>query len=284
LYIAWADSDEQTQRGYVAIGEADGYGGPLRAAVGVDLNGNVISVAIVDNKETRSWYDRVMSRGFLDFFPGKSYDEPFQLGVDIDSVSGATNTSRAIAESVLAGSQIVASELGFPVEEAAPPKIQFGIPEITLLALFAVGYIGHQRKFKYKKHTRWATMLVGLVVLGFIYNSPLTLSYIVKLTLGYWPQWQTNLYWYFLIGGILFVFTVDNKNPYCEWFCPFGAAQECLAVIGVAKVRSPGRYRRVLAWVQRIVTLTAVLLGVFFRSPGLSSYEIFGTLFSLVGT
>ena len=47
-------------------------------------------------------------------------------------------------------------------------------------------------------------MLVGLFVLGFVYNAPITLAYIVKLVLGYWPQWQTNLYWYFLIGGILF--------------------------------------------------------------------------------
>ncbi|HDD62487.1 MAG: hypothetical protein DRI65_05905 [Chloroflexota bacterium] len=54
-------------------------------------------------------------------------------------------------------------------------------------------------------------------------------------------QWQTNLYWYILVLGIIFVFSLDNKNPYCEWFCPFGAAQECMGSIGWAKVRSPGK-------------------------------------------
>ena len=89
---------------------------------------------------------------------------------------------------------------------------------------------------------------IGLVVLGFLYNSPVTLAYITKLLLGYWPQWQTNLYWYFLIGGILFVFTVDNKNPYCQWICPFGAAQECMGVIGGARSRGSRRFATVLRW------------------------------------
>src|SRR5690606_31513938 len=110
-------------------------------------------------------------------------------------------------------------------------------------------------------------------------NAPLTLAYFTKAILGYWPQWQTNLYWYFLLGGILFVFTVDNKNPYCEWFCPFGAVQECLGAIGGAKTLTPRRHRAWLNWLQRGLALGAILLGVFFRNPGLSSYELFGTLF-----
>jgi polyferredoxin len=123
-----------------------------------------------------------------------------------------------------------------------------------------------------------------MLVLGFIYNAPVTLAHVVRLVLGYWPQWQTNLYWYFLIGGILFVFTVDNKNPYCRWFCPFGAAQECMGAIGGAKARGAGAYHGLLKWLQRALALTAVLVGVYFRSPGLASYELFGTLFDLVGS
>jgi polyferredoxin len=127
-------------------------------------------------------------------------------------------------------------------------------------------------------------MLVGMVVLGFVYNLPLTLAFITKLMLGYWPQWQTNLYWYFLIGGILFVFTVDNKNPYCRWICPFGAAQECMGVIGGARSLSPGRFTAVLTWLQRILALAAIVVGVSLRSPGLASYELFGVLFDLLGS
>lgn len=82
-------------------------------------------------------------------------------------------------------------------------------------------------------------MLVGLLVLGFLDTRPLTLSDVNKILLGYWPTWQTNLSWYILIGGIFFVFTVDKKNPYCEWFCPFGAAQDCLGVLNGANTFAP---------------------------------------------
>jgi hypothetical protein len=283
LYSAWAKSSPDSLLGYVALGEADGYGGPFTMAVAVNLSGEVVGTAIADHKETPAWMDRVMKSDLLESLPGKTYSDPFVVDEDLDSVTGATASAKAIAEAVLTGSQAVARHLGLPVEPPSSAKIVFGFPEIVLIALFVVGYIGHQQAFKYKKQTRWVSMLVGLIVLGFIYNSPLTLAYITKLILGYWPRWQTNLYWYFLIGGIFLVFTVDNKNPYCEWFCPFGAAQECMAVIGGAKTRRPRRYYNWLKWLPRVLSLAAILLGVYFRNPGLSSYEVFGALFSLVG-
>ncbi len=284
IFAAWGDTAEETLLGYVVLGSGSGYGGPLEMAVAVSPAGEILNAVVVGSKETPAWMDRIEGSGLVASLLGKSYADPFVLGEDVDGVTGATYTSRAIAEAVLQGSRTAARRFNLPVAEASPPRIQFGLPEIVLLALFAVGYVGHQRVFKYKKQARWGSMLVGLLVLGFIYNSPLTLAYFIKLLLGYWPEWQTNLYWYFLIGGLLFVFTVDNKNPYCEWFCPFGAAQECLGAIGGAKVRIPRRHKTWLQWAQRLLALAAVLLGVFFRSPGLGSYELFGTLFGFVGS
>ncbi|MFC1959490.1 4Fe-4S binding protein [Chloroflexota bacterium] len=284
VYEAWADSAEETLLGYVVIGTADGYGGPLELAVAVDTEGVITDYNIVAYKETPTWMTRILNSRLPDSLVGKSYDDPFELGNDIDVVTGATYTSRAMAEAALYGSQDAARLLGFTVPEAPPPQIEFGIPEIVLLGLFAVGFVGHRREFRFKKQARWGSMIVGMMVLGFIYNLPLTLAYFVKAILGYWPQWQTNLYWYFLFFGILIVAIIDKKNPYCSWFCPFGASQECLGAVGGAKVRTPRKHRNWLIWAQRILALAAILLGVYFRSPGLSSYELFGTLFSFVGT
>ncbi len=284
-YAAYADDGADQLIGYVTIGEANGYGGPLQAAVGVDLEGNVSGLKVIKHRETPSWYRKVMESDYVSTLLGKSYQDAFQLGEDVDGVTSATYTSRAIAQAVLAGSREVAGEqLGLSLPSQAKPKIVFGVPEITLLALFGVGFIGHQGKFKYKKQLRWVAMLVGLVVLGFVYNAPLTLAYFNKLLLGFWPNWRTSLYWYLLLGGILFVFTVDNKNPYCYWFCPFGAAQECMGAVGGAKVYSPGRYRNFLMWLRRGVVWFAIVVALLFRSPGITSYEIFGTLFSFLGS
>ncbi|HEX9030033.1 MAG TPA: 4Fe-4S binding protein, partial [Anaerolineales bacterium] len=123
-----------------------------------------------------------------------------------------------------------------------------------------------------------------MVVLGFIYTMPFTIAQVVSLLSGFWPDWHNNLYWYLLLGGILFVTTVDAKNPYCAWFCPFGAFQECLATLSKAKLYRPRRWSNVLTWIQRGLALTAILLGLAFRRPGVAGYEPFPTLFDLRGT
>ena len=284
-FKAIQDKAEEPVIGYVSIATASGYGGPMKVAVAVDLEGNIHGISIVSTKETASWMRKVLATDFIESLSGKSYQDAFQLEADIDGITGATYTTRAIAEAAMIGSRYVAGKhLALDVPEEVTPSIEFGIPEITLIGLFALGYFGHQRKFKYKKQARWASMLIGMIVLGFIYTRPLTISDVNKFLLGFWPAWQTNVYWYLLIGGMLLVFTVDNKNPYCEWFCPFGAAQECMGVIGGAKPRSVGQSKNLLLWVQRGLAWLAIILALLFRNPGLSSYEIFGTLFDLTGS
>jgi len=283
-YAAYSNNSPEQLIGYITIGEANGYGGPMKVAVGIDPDGNLLGLAVMEQRETPSWFKRVTDSDFIQQLFGKSYTEPFELGNDVDGVTGATYTSRAIAEAVRRGSrEIASSQLGLPVPAQTSPPIQFGIPEIVLIALFAVGYVGHKRGFKYTKQVRWASMLIGMVVLGFIYTAPLTIAYINKFLLGFWPDWHTHLYWYLLIGGILFVFTVDNKNPYCSWFCPFGAAQECMGLIGGAKTRTPKQYRSLFKWLQRGLAWLAIVVALIFRNPGLTSYEVFGTLFDLQG-
>ncbi len=284
-FAAYASNSDEALIGYVTIGEAVGYGGPLKVAVGLDLAGNVVGTTVADHVETPSFFNRVNDGGFIDQLLGKPYSDPFQLGEDLDSITGATYTSRGLAEAALQGAQHIASQqLGLKVAVPLPPAIQFGIPEITVLALFAVGYFAHRPTFKYKKQARWAMLLTGLIVLGFWYNLPLTISKINTFLLGFWPQWQTNLYWYFLLGGIIFVLTADNKNAYCAWFCPFGAAQECLGLIGGAKLTGPRQYRRLFLWLQRGLAWAAIVIALLFRNPGITSYEVFGTLFSFTGS
>lgn len=284
-YVGWADDAENDRLGYVTIGTANGYGGPLTMAVAAtNPQGEIVGLVIAGHKETSAWMARVVDARLPETLIGKSYRDPFTVGDDVDGVTGATYTSKAIAEATLKGSQKAAQILGLPVSPPPPPEIQFGIPEILLVLLFAVGYFAHKRGFKYARQARWATMIAGMLVLGFVYNQPLTLSSVNKFLLGYWPEWQTNLYWYLLIGGMLFVFTVDNKNPYCQWFCPFGATQECFGLIGGAKIHSAGKYHNFLKWVQRGLAYAAILLALLFFNPGISSYEIFGAFFDLLGS
>jgi hypothetical protein len=205
----------------------------------------------------------------------------------VNSVTGATTSVRALADAARKASRSAASEnLGYAISPEPIPKIQFGIPEAVLVGLFLFGFIGRSRglPIKYKKIARWISMLTGLFVLGFVFNKPLTLVLVNKMLLGFWPHWQLHLYSYILLSGILFITLVDNKNPYCEWFCPFGSAQECLAIIGGDKKRPPKNVHVALRWIQRTLALGAIAAALFYRNPGISSYEVFGAFFHLIGT
>ncbi len=273
----------QTVIGWERVADAPGYAGSVQVLVGVNPAGQITGVKVVNQTETPSFYARIEDTEFTGNFANMVVTSPFQIGEDIDAVSRATITSRAITQAVQAASYTLAEQrLGLQVAREQKPII-FGLPEITLIALYAAAYIGHRRNFKHKKLVRWATMITGMVILGFVSNGPLTIAHFNSLLMGFWPDWQSNLYWFLLLGGILFVVTADNKNPYCQWFCPFGAAQECLGALGRAKYIHPQRGRTALKWIQRILALSAIMLALVLRNPGISSYEVFGTLFAFNG-
>ena len=283
-YAAWEDESKSRFLGFVTTGTADGFGGELKTVVAVDSSGSVQNLVIVEHKETASFFRRVESREFPQQLIGKRHSDAFVLEQDIQGVTGATYTTRALAESIRKASRkITSSNLGLDAIPEPSPPIQFGLPEILLIVLFIVGFFGRSRMFKHTKALRWISMITGLLFLGFIFNKPLNLTIINKLLMGYWPQWQLHLYWYLLIVGIVFIYNKDNKNAYCEWFCPFGAAQECLGLVGGAKVRTPDRLRAAARWLQRILALSAVIIALIYRNPSASSYEVFSTLFHLIG-
>jgi len=271
--------------GYAATSTAPGYGGPIDVLVGVDPNGVVLGVEIVAQRESPGFFRLVKKSDLIADYTGRAVTDPLRLGDDLDAITGATVSTEGVTNAVRAAVRTLAVTA---LDTTLPPEstpIKFGAPEIVLILLFAAGYIGHRiRKPALKKRVRWGTLLAGMIFLGFIYTAPLTITMIASLLSGYWPDWHSNLYWYLLIGGILFVTTVESKNPYCQWFCPFGAFQECLAAVSGAKAYRPRTLSDAFKWVQRGLSFTAIVLGLALRRPGVAGYEPFATLFDLRGS
>jgi hypothetical protein len=250
--------------------------------VGIDPQGNILGTRVVRQSETQSFFRLVQGSWLSGQFLHKSITDPLQIGQDIDAVSGATFSAEGVAQALRQAIRSAAESGQIANLPPVSEPIRFGGPEIAVLLLYAAGYLGHRlRSGPAKKALRWGSLLVGMLVLGFIYTLPLTITQVVTLLGGYWPDWHNHLYWYFLIGGIVFVTTVESKNPYCYWFCPFGAVQECLGAIGKAKPFHSRTHDAWLAWFQRGLALAAILLGLALRSPGIAGYEPFATLFDL---
>jgi NosR/NirI family nitrous oxide reductase transcriptional regulator len=271
--------------GYAGTGQAPGYGGPIEVLVGVNPDGDITGVKIVTERDSPGFFRLVENEGLPDQYLGRSISDPLELGNDLDAVSGATASAEGVANSVKNALWQIASE---GLDTPLPPQkrdFKFGFPEVSLVLLYATGYLGHKvRNSQWKRRIRWGTLIAGLLVIGFIYTAPFTITMVISLLTGYWPDWHNNLYWYLLIGGILFVTTVDAKNPYCSWFCPFGAFQECVGALTGAKLYRPREWSAILLWIQRGLTLIAIVIGLALRRPGIASYEPFATLFDFRGT
>ncbi len=90
------DGDEVTGFAIEAPG-AGGYGGDIKIMVGVDLRTEkVVGMEIIDHKETPGVGSQVEKASFRRQWHGLSIGQSVELGGQIDAISGATYSSRAV--------------------------------------------------------------------------------------------------------------------------------------------------------------------------------------------
>ena len=269
---------------HLGISSFQGYSGPIEMAVKVSQNGEISDLFVISQKETPSYFKKVMRAKFTKQFIGKSYQDSLILDKSIEAVSGATVSSNAITEATKNALYLVSDQiLELPIPPPPPTKILFGPPEIALVGLYILVLIGLTIARKIKKTIRWISLISGIIILGFWLSIPLSLSKINSFLLGYWPDWHSNLYWYMLIISVFGLTLIKKKNYYCHWFCPFGAAQEILGLIGGAKFKLSKSVRVSFLVFQRLLLWSAISLAFFYRTPSKLNYEVFGPFFNLTG-
>ncbi len=90
--------------GYAFVGEANGYGGAIRVLVGVDeATDQILNVKVLAHTETPGLGDRIEGENFRNRFIGKTVEDPIAINQDIDNLTGATVSSRAVADAVRKG-------------------------------------------------------------------------------------------------------------------------------------------------------------------------------------
>ncbi len=92
--------------GYIIQGTYRGYGGNVPSMVGVLKDKTISKVTVLTNEETPGLGKKVEDEAFLKQFEKASIEKPFVIGdsnedeVKVDTVSGATYSSRAVQRSV----------------------------------------------------------------------------------------------------------------------------------------------------------------------------------------
>lgn len=96
-YLGYRDND---LAGAILEGTAKGYKGDIRLLVAVDSSSKVSGVEVVTHGETIGIGTRALEPGFLQQFSGRAHDEQLVAGKNVDMITGATVSSRAVISGV----------------------------------------------------------------------------------------------------------------------------------------------------------------------------------------
>lgn len=269
---------------FITIGEGMGYGGELNILVDVDTMANLQNISLINQKETHSFLKKVINKGFLDDYKKLNINQFSSAANFPDVISGATITSEGIHQAILdAVIPIADHHFGITIATKSEKKFKFGLPEIILILLYGIAFFLSYYKTKRAKLIRWLAIFISIIFIGFMARQMLTLSQIGSYILGFWPDFYEYSFWYILLFGLVLGIILKGKNHYCDWVCPFGHTQELLGKIGNAK--SPNfNVRNQFRWGQRILALTALSLGLIYRNPSKTSFELFSGLFVFTGS
>lgn len=95
--------------GFAYETEGEGHGGPVEIMLGVDMEGGLWGISIMKHAETPGIGDAIENPEWQKQFKGMSLDTDFSLedeGGDVQGISGATESSTAVAEGVGKGMEL----------------------------------------------------------------------------------------------------------------------------------------------------------------------------------
>ncbi len=204
------------------VNAAPGYGGPVEIALTTSARGEITSVKVLRHNETPALITGMPE--FLRQFIGRTANSPLELGQDIDAMSGATVTSRAILEAVKKdlfdkkdlSSPSDATTSNFPWAQVIIPLLLWTIAMTALL--------------KRNNALRWAAMAGGFVYFGIITHTMLSIVLVAQAGTWHIPGPLENPLWWLIMatglaGGLLF------GRIYCGSLCPFALVQEFLYLL-----------------------------------------------------
>lgn len=207
-----------------------GYAGPVPAAVGLGTDQRIIGVRLLDHYESPSYVESITRSGWLDRWNGLTPAEA--AATTVDAVSGATMTSRAIANAVR-------QTLADLDPEAAPTACRVPRSLPTALAWLALALAVMRLASRDRRH--WPRRLgpvANVVILGFLNGSCLSLA-LACGWLSHGLPWRQAPFLVTMAAVALLGAVLTGRPVYCTCLCPYGSAQDLMARLWRGR-RRPG--------------------------------------------
>lgn len=245
--------------------DVQGYGGPVPLKIHIDKDGRLTAIEAEPNAESPSFFDR--AKELFSRWQGKTIDEA--MAEDVDAVSGATFSSKAIIRNVQRG-LVYAKQHGLAdggkgaQKESAEHTVATGWTLGSIVALIAVLLGAVVPLFTNNRRLHLVQLVVNVVVLGLWTGTFVSYTLFLRLFAG-----GVSLSAIGTLAAPLLMLIVALLYPlagrsghYCAHVCPFGSAQELAGKLSRRKLRITPRVLRVLTALRNLLwgVLMALLL------------------------
>ncbi len=244
-----------------------GFGGSVPFAIIVNNSDKIIGLHLLNHYETQSWIDKLNNNNFFDTWNG--LDIQSAITKNIDAVSGATMTSEAVIESISRR----LSEYK-KVEEEKKKRILYkdlGVIIPLIVIIFALLSFLYPKKMA--KLRIWL-LLASVGVLGFWQADFLSMALLSNWLINGMSVMQNIVLFTILVLSIL-IPLIKNKPFYCQYVCPYGAAQELAGKIKIKNIVLNNKTVKILNPIKYILLFIITLIIVLKIDVSLENFEPF---------
>jgi Na+-translocating ferredoxin:NAD+ oxidoreductase RnfG subunit len=258
-----------------------GYAGPIKVLLALNREGRITGIRILEHKETPNYVHQMLKPEYLRQFLGKSINDPFEIDKDIDGISRATVSVKALAETVRKSSREIASRvMGIEVrgEEARETHNLKWILYLVFFGFSFGAYLITKKSERYLR-VRDAVLVISILLVGLWLSSPFSILHVFNIVL---MRFSTDMLWFVIVASTLLSVIVAGRF-YCGWLCPFGAVSEFIGRMPFKKWDIPAhvddKWRNLKYILLGLITVVVVISG----RVGFGNYETYVTLFSFHG-
>lgn len=245
--------------------DVQGYGGPVPLKIHIDKDGRLTAIEAEPNAESPSFFDH--AKELFSRWQDKTIDEA--MAEDVDAVSGATFSSKAIIRNVQRG-LAYAKQHGLAdggkgaQKESAERTVATGWTLGSIVALIAVLLGAIVPLFTNNRRLHLVQLVVNVVVLGLWTGTFVSYTLFLRLFAGgVSPSAIGTLAAPLLMLIVALLYPLAGRSGhYCAHVCPFGSAQELAGKLSRRKLRITPRVLRVLTALRNLLwgVLMALLL------------------------